>query len=48
MNIIKHRYIYFLISLLVIVPGIAALIAWGFPRFGARSKIRPRNGAPGL
>jgi preprotein translocase subunit SecF len=31
MNIIKHRYLYFLISLLVIVPGIAALIAWGFP-----------------
>lgn len=31
MNIIKHRYVYFLISLLVIVPGIIALIAWGFP-----------------
>ncbi len=31
MNIIKHRYVYFLISLLIIVPGIAALIAWGFP-----------------
>ena len=31
MNIIKHRYVYFLISLLVILPGLAALIAWGFP-----------------
>jgi preprotein translocase subunit SecF len=31
MNIIKHRYLFFLISLIVIVPGIAGLIAWGFP-----------------
>ena len=31
MNIIKHRYVYFLISLLVILPGLAAVIAWGFP-----------------
>jgi preprotein translocase subunit SecF len=29
MNIIKHRYLYFAISLLVIVPGILALIFWG-------------------
>src|SRR5450759_935895 len=29
MNIIKYRYIYFGISLLVIVPGIIALILWG-------------------
>jgi preprotein translocase subunit SecF len=31
MNIIKFRYIYFGISLLVIVPGIIALILWGLP-----------------
>lgn len=31
MNIIKHRYLYFAISLLVIVPGIIALIVWGLP-----------------
>jgi preprotein translocase subunit SecF len=31
MNIIKYRYIYFAVSLLVIVPGIIALIIWGLP-----------------
>jgi preprotein translocase subunit SecF len=31
MNIIKWRYLYFGISLLVIVPGIIALILWGLP-----------------
>jgi protein-export membrane protein SecF len=31
MNIIKHRYLYFAISLLVIIPGIIALIIWGLP-----------------
>ena len=31
MNIIKNRYLYFGISLLVIVPGIIALILWGLP-----------------
>jgi len=31
MNIIKYRYIYFGISLIVIVPGIIALILWGLP-----------------
>jgi preprotein translocase subunit SecF len=31
MNIIKLRYLYFAISLLVIVPGIIALIIWGLP-----------------
>jgi preprotein translocase subunit SecF len=30
MNIIKYRYLYFAISLLVIIPGILALISWGF------------------
>jgi preprotein translocase subunit SecF len=31
MNIIKHRYLFFLISLLVIVPGLIALAIWGLP-----------------
>jgi preprotein translocase subunit SecF len=31
MNIIKYRYLYFGISLLVIVPGLIALILWGLP-----------------
>ena len=31
MKIIKYRYLYFGISLLVIIPGIIALILWGLP-----------------
>ncbi len=31
MNLIKHRYLYFGISLLVIIPGVLALIFWGMP-----------------
>lgn len=31
MNIVKHRYIYFAISLVVIIPGLIALLVWGFP-----------------
>lgn len=31
MNIIKYRYLFFGISLVIIIPGILALIAWGFP-----------------
>jgi preprotein translocase subunit SecF len=31
MNIIKWRYLYFAISLVVIIPGIIALCIWGFP-----------------
>jgi preprotein translocase subunit SecF len=31
MNIIKFRYLYFAISLLVIIPGVIALILWGLP-----------------
>jgi preprotein translocase subunit SecF len=31
MNIIKHRYLYFLISLMVIIPGVVALFIWGLP-----------------
>ena len=31
MNLIKYRYLYFGISLLVIIPGIIALLMWGMP-----------------
>jgi preprotein translocase subunit SecF len=31
MNIVKQRYIYFAISLIVIIPGMIALLVWGFP-----------------
>ena len=31
MNLIKYRYLYFGISLLVIIPGVLALIFWGLP-----------------
>ena len=30
-NIVKRRYLYFAISLIVILPGIAALLVWGLP-----------------
>ena len=31
MDLIKYRYLYFGISLLVIIPGVLALIFWGLP-----------------
>ncbi len=31
MNIIKRRYLFFLISLIVIIPGVLALIFWKLP-----------------
>ncbi|MEI8132816.1 MAG: hypothetical protein WCG34_10305, partial [Leptolinea sp.] len=31
MDIIKNRYLYFLISLIVIIPGMVALAVWGLP-----------------
>ena len=31
MNLIKYRYWYFAISLVIIIPGILALIFWGLP-----------------
>lgn len=31
MDIIKRRYLYFAISLLVIIPGVIALAVWGLP-----------------
>jgi preprotein translocase subunit SecF len=30
-NIVGRRYWYFLLSLLIIVPGLVALVAWGLP-----------------
>jgi len=30
-DIVKHRYLYFGISLLVIIPGMIALLVWGLP-----------------
>ncbi len=30
-DIVKHRYLYFGLSLLVIIPGMLALLGWGFP-----------------
>jgi preprotein translocase subunit SecF len=33
-NIVKRRYLYFLISALVIVPGLIGLIIWGPPEAG--------------
>jgi len=30
-DIVKHRYLYFGISLLVIIPGMIALFVWGLP-----------------
>jgi preprotein translocase subunit SecF len=32
MNLIKYRYLYFAISLVVIIPGIFAMIFWGLPQ----------------
>lgn len=31
MDIVKHRYLFFLISLIVIIPGMVALALWGLP-----------------
>ena len=31
MNLIKHRYLYFAISLVVIIPGMLALVFWKLP-----------------
>lgn len=31
MNIVKYRYWYFAFSLVIIVPGLLALLAWGLP-----------------
>jgi preprotein translocase subunit SecF len=30
-DIVKHRYWYFLLSALIVIPGLIALVAWGLP-----------------
>ena len=30
-NIVKYRYYYFGLSLLIIIPGLLALLVWGLP-----------------
>jgi preprotein translocase subunit SecF len=51
MNIIKHRYLYFAISLLVIIPGILALAVWKLPMGidftgGSLLEVRFESGNP--
>jgi preprotein translocase subunit SecF len=51
MNLIKYRYLYFAISLLVIVPGILALIFWGLPlgidfTGGSLLEVQFKSGTP--
>ena len=48
-DIVKHRYLYFGISLLVIIPGMIALLVWGLPlgidfRGGSLADIRFETG----
>ncbi len=48
-NIVKRRYLYFAISLVVIIPGIAALLFWGLPAgidFTGGSLIEIRFNSP--
>ncbi|HDD55554.1 MAG TPA: protein translocase subunit SecF [Chloroflexi bacterium] len=50
-NVIKHRYLYFAISLVVILPGLAALLVWGLPTGidfsgGSYLEIRVNNALP--
>jgi preprotein translocase subunit SecF len=51
MNIIKYRYLYFAISLLVIIPGIIALSVWKLPlgidfTGGSLLEVRFESGNP--
>jgi len=51
MNIIKNRYLFFGISLLVIIPGIIALILWNLPlgidfTGGSLLEVRFESGTP--
>jgi preprotein translocase subunit SecF len=51
MNIIKYRYLYFAISLLVIIPGIIALALWKLPlgidfTGGSLLEVRFESGNP--
>lgn len=48
-NIVKRRYLYFAISLIVILPGLAALLAWGLPTgidFSGGSLLEIRMDSP--
>ncbi|MBI3157970.1 MAG: protein translocase subunit SecF [Chloroflexi bacterium] len=49
MNIVGHRYLYFGISLLLIVPGLIGLVLWGLPLAidftgGGYAELRFENG----
>ena len=51
MNLIKYRYWYFALSLLVIIPGIFALIVWGLPlgidfTGGSLLEVQFKSGTP--
>ena len=51
MNLIKYRYLYFAISLVVIVPGILALIFWKLPlgidfTGGSLLEVQFKSGTP--
>jgi preprotein translocase subunit SecF len=51
MNLIKYRYLYFAISLLVIIPGVLALIFWGLPlgidfTGGSLLEVQFKSGTP--
>ena len=51
MNLIKYRYLYFAISLLVIIPGVFALIFWGLPlgidfTGGSLLEVQFKSGTP--
>jgi preprotein translocase subunit SecF len=51
MNLIKYRYWYFAISLLVIIPGVIALIIWGLPlgidfTGGSLLEVQFKSGTP--
>jgi preprotein translocase subunit SecF len=51
MNLIKYRYWYFAISLLVIIPGVLALIFWGLPlgidfTGGSLLEVQFKSGTP--
>jgi preprotein translocase subunit SecF len=51
MNLIKYRYWYFAISLVIIIPGILALIFWGLPlgidfTGGSLLEVQFKSGTP--
>ncbi len=50
LNIVKNRYLYFGVSLLVIIPGMLALLIWGLPLAidftgGSLLEVRFENGS---